>query len=178
MRTRPDETREEWSVMTQVEVWNADETLLHRVSVRHAVGMIWRGVATPGEVQQTARFGPNQVPHVVRHVRYVEQKWLYSRTRATYSREGVLLRDRGQCAYCGRFTATTMDHVRPRSRGGATSWANAVAACESCNARKGDRTPEEAGMPLRWDPYVPTRVQLHFAREATTFTARDPVPVT
>jgi 5-methylcytosine-specific restriction endonuclease McrA len=178
MRTRPDETREEWSVMTQVEVWNADETLLHRVSVRHAVGMIWRGVATPVEVHQTARFGPYQVPLVVRLVRYVEQKWLYSRTRATYSREGVLLRDRGQCAYCGRFTATTMDHVRPRSRGGATSWANAVAACESCNARKGDRTPEEAGMPLRWDPYVPTRVQLHFAREATTFTARDPVPVT
>jgi 5-methylcytosine-specific restriction endonuclease McrA len=128
--------------MTQVEVWNADETLLHRVTVR-----------------------------------YVEQRWLYSRTRATYSREGVLLRDRGRCAYCGRFTATTMDHVRPRSRGGATSWANAVAACEPCNARKGDRTPEEAGMPLRWQPYVPTRVELHFAREAldlarTTSTTR------
>ena len=60
-----------------------------------------------------------------------------------------------------------MDHVLPRSRGGATSWANAVAACEPCNASKGDRTPDEARMPLRWDPYVPTRVQLHFARPTT-----------
>lgn len=154
--------------MTQVEVWNADETLLHRVSVRHAVQMIWRGVATPVQVHATDRIGPYRVPVVVRLVRYVEQKWLYSRTRATYSREGVLLRDRRQCAYCGRFTATTMDHVLPRSRGGATSWVNAVAACEPCNARKGDRTPDEARMPLRWEPYVPTRVQLHFARTSTS----------
>ena len=44
--------------MTQVEVWNADETLLHRVSVRHAVRMIWRGVATPVEVHATAAFRP------------------------------------------------------------------------------------------------------------------------
>ncbi|WP_323099201.1 HNH endonuclease [Intrasporangium sp. YIM S08009] len=152
--------------MTQVEVWNADETLLHRVTVRHAIAMIWRGVATPVSVHDTELFGPYRVPLVVRLVRYVEQKWLYSRTRATYSREGVLLRDRGRCAYCGRYAATTMDHVQPRSRGGATSWANAVAACEPCNARKGDRTPEEAGLPLRWEPYVPTRVQLHLAREA------------
>lgn len=150
--------------MTEVEVWNADETLLHRVTVRHAVRMIWRGVATPVEVHATQRIGPYRVPVVVRLVRYVEQKWLYSRTRATYSREGVLLRDRGQCAYCGRFAATTMDHVLPRSRGGETSRGNAVAACEPCNAGKGDRTPDEARMPLRWDPYVPTRVQLHFAR--------------
>ena len=76
-----------------------------------------------------------QVPLVVRLVRYVEMKWLYSRTRATYSRE-VLLRDKGQCAYCGRFNATTMDHVLPRSGGAATSWLNAVAACDDCNAAR------------------------------------------
>src|SRR5215218_3792192 len=64
--------------MTQVEVRNADETLLHRVSVRHAVRMIWRGVATPVEVHATERIGPYRVPVVVRLVRYVEQKWLYS----------------------------------------------------------------------------------------------------
>jgi 5-methylcytosine-specific restriction endonuclease McrA len=153
--------------MTQVEVWNADETLLHRVSVRHAVNMIWRGVATPVEVHESQTLGPYRVPVIVRLVRYVEQKWLYSRTRATYSREGVLLRDKAQCAYCGRFDATTMDHVVPRSRGGATSWLNAVAACVDCNAHKGSRTPDEARMPLRWEPYVPTRAQLRFARFST-----------
>ena len=151
--------------MTQVEVWNADETLLHRVSIKHAVKMIWRGVAMPVQVHESDTFGPYQVPLVVRLVRYVEQKWLYSKTRATYSREGVVLRDRGRCAYCGRDVATTMDHVIPRSRCGATSWLNAVAACEPCNTRKGNRTPDEAGMPLRWTPYIPTRVQLNFARK-------------
>lgn len=151
--------------MTLVEVWNADETLLQRVSVKHAVKMIWRGIAMPVQVHESDTFGPYQVPLIVRLVRYVEQKWLYSKTRATYSREGVLVRDKGRCAYCGRLTATTMDHVVPRSRGGATSWLNAVAACEGCNARKGNRTPEEAAMPLRWVPYVPTRVQLNFARK-------------
>ena len=125
--------------MTQVEVRNADETLLHRVSVRHAMKMIWRGIATPVEVHESKTFGPYQVPLVVRLVRYVGMKWLYSRTRATYSREGVLLRDKGQCAYCGRFNATTMDHVLPRSRGGATSWLNAVAALR----------PDPGAAPLR-----------------------------
>lgn len=158
--------------MTQVEVWNADETLLHRVSVRHAVHMIWRGVATAVEVHESQTLGPYRVPVVVRLVRYVEQKWLYSRTRATYSRDGVLLRDKRQCAYCGRFAATTMDHVVPRSRGGATSWLNAVAACEPCNAHKGSRTPEEARMPLRWDPYIPTRAQLRFARDGSNAATR------
>ncbi|MFT4009678.1 MAG: hypothetical protein QM655_06495 [Nocardioidaceae bacterium] len=35
-----------------------------------------------------------------------------------------------------------------------------VAACEKCNNRKGDRTPAEAGMRLRFEPCVPTRAQL------------------
>ncbi len=159
--------------MTQVEVWNADETLLHRVSVKHAVKMIWRGIATPVTVHESQTFGPYHVPLVVRLVRYVEQKWLYSKTRATYSRDGVLRRDRGRCAYCG-CVATTMDHVIPRSRGGATSWANAVAACEPCNTRKGSRTPAEAGMPLHWDPYVPTRAELNFATTDRTGTPHPP----
>ena len=150
--------------MTLVEVWNADETLLHRVSVRHAVKMIWRGIATPVEVHESETFGPYQVPLVVRLVRYVEMKWLYSRTRATYSREGVLLRDKGQCAYCGSFNATTMDHVLPRSRGGATSWLNAVAACDDCNAPQGQPDPGRGRHAAAVAGLRPTRVQLRFAR--------------
>jgi 5-methylcytosine-specific restriction endonuclease McrA len=30
-----------------------------------------------------------------------------------------------------------------------------VAACSPCNARKADRTPEEAGMTLQLVPFVP-----------------------
>jgi 5-methylcytosine-specific restriction endonuclease McrA len=50
--------------------------------------------------------------------------------------------------------------VIPRSRGGATSWTNLVAACADCNGRKRDRTPAQAGMPLQVRPFQPTPAQL------------------
>jgi len=53
-------------------------------------------------------------------------------------------------------SATTIDHVHPRSRGGKNIWLNTVAACAPCNQRKGDRTPEEADMRLRITPAAPS----------------------
>jgi 5-methylcytosine-specific restriction endonuclease McrA len=41
-----------------------------------------------------------------------------------------------QCAYCGE-SADTLDHVRPRHKGGATVTTNLVPACRNCNRRKG-----------------------------------------
>ena len=70
------------------------------------------------------------------------------------SRRGVLRRDAHRCAYCGR-AASTIDHVQPRSRGGADSWENLVAACLRCNNLKSDRTPAEMGWQLRWTPKAP-----------------------
>ena len=75
-------------------------------------------------------------------------------TRAL-SRKNILLRDRNTCQFCGRiFTAAelTLDHVVPRSRGGRSSWENLVACCYQCNNRKGDRTPDEAGIKLARRP--------------------------
>jgi len=62
----------------------------------------------------------------------------------------VLARDGRRCRYCGVecFEDLTFDHVFPRSRGGGDNQANLVVACQSCNSRKSDRTPEEAKMPL------------------------------
>lgn len=74
--------------------------------------------------------------------------------RATLSRRAVFARDDNQCQYCGR-TAENIDHVHPRSRGGAHVWENVVASCRPCNSRKENRTPTEAGMRLRKAPYVP-----------------------
>jgi 5-methylcytosine-specific restriction endonuclease McrA len=70
------------------------------------------------------------------------------------SRRGVLRRDAQRCAYCGS-SASTIDHVIPRSRGGADSWENLVACCLRCNNVKGDRTPQEMGWPLRYVPRAP-----------------------
>ena len=71
-------------------------------------------------------------------------------------------RDRHSCAYCGlRFHERELqcEHVLPQSRGGGWTWMNLVTACGACNGRKRDRTPEEAGMPLLYLPYVPSRFE-------------------
>lgn len=41
-----------------------------------------------------------------------------------------------QCAYCGT-NADTLDHVKPRHKGGDTVTTNLVPACGNCNRRKG-----------------------------------------
>lgn len=94
---------------------------------------------------------------MIRLVRYVVASWMYR--PAGFTRAGVLKRDRHTCAYCGA-RATTIDHLLPASRGGAWSWLNTVAACGPCNGRKSDRTPAEARMRLRIQPFEPTRAQL------------------
>lgn len=72
----------------------------------------------------------------------------------------LFARDRRVCAYCGerfRTHALSREHVVPVSRGGRDAWMNVVTACRGCNARKGSRTPEEAGMRLLYLPYIPSR---------------------
>lgn len=71
------------------------------------------------------------------------------------AKAAVLRRDGYCCAYCGS-SASTVDHVHPKSRGGEDTWLNLVAACLHCNQYKKDRTPEEADMQLLWQPFVPS----------------------
>ncbi|MGZ0713096.1 HNH endonuclease (plasmid) [Coraliomargarita sp. W4R53] len=74
------------------------------------------------------------------------------------TRRGVLRRDGHRCAYCSK-SASTIDHVMPRSRGGAGSWENLVACCLRCNNVKGDRTPQEMNWVLRFAPRPPRGAQ-------------------
>jgi len=45
--------------------------------------------------------------------------------------------------------------VIPRSRGGQSVWENIVAACASCNRRKGNRLPREIHMHPAREPKAP-----------------------
>jgi 5-methylcytosine-specific restriction endonuclease McrA len=68
----------------------------------------------------------------------------------------LFARDRHICGYCGTQyveSELTVEHILPVSRGGQYEWPNVVTACRSCNTRKGNRTPEEAHMPLLYVPY-------------------------
>jgi len=100
------------------------------------------------------------VPSVIRLQRYVRVPYY----GIALSRHNVMRRDNYSCQYCGSAKNLTLDHLLPRSRGGETNWLNLVTACSRCNARKGDRTPEEAGLKLRSKPSKPslkTFLQLH-----------------
>ena len=79
--------------------------------------------------------------------------------RPAITNHKLFVRDRNLCAYCGDHfadTCLTCEHIVPVSKGGPDSWMNVVTACRACNHRKGNRTPEQAGMPLLYTPYVPT----------------------
>jgi 5-methylcytosine-specific restriction endonuclease McrA len=141
----------------QIVLLNASYEPLGRVTFQHAVRMLFRQVALVEEQHGDRMIGPHPWPRVIRLVRYVAAHWLHR--PAGWSRNGVLLRDRQTCAYCGRH-ATTIDHVLPRSRGGGSTWSNTVAACASCNHRKANRTPAEARLRLHITPYAPTRAKL------------------
>lgn len=76
------------------------------------------------------------------------------------NRRNLFARDRNQCQYCGRHFPTadlSIDHVVPRAHGGPDTWDNLVCACVRCNARKGGRTPDQAGMKLYRKPERPKR---------------------
>ena len=99
------------------------------------------------------------MPSVVRVLRSFKR----DKIRIKFSRLNIYARDAFTCGYCGEQKPTedlTFDHILPRSRGGKTNWLNITTCCAICNAEKGNRTPEEAGMKLLRQPrkphFVPT----------------------
>lgn len=125
-----------------------------RVSVKHAVTMLWRNVAVVHTADEDRQLGPYAWPKAVELVRKVIRKIRRKFATPRYSKAALLRRDQSTCAYCGG-PGDTMDHVLPKSRGGRAEWLNAVIACSDCNQQKADRTPEEAGMQLLFTPRVP-----------------------
>jgi 5-methylcytosine-specific restriction endonuclease McrA len=98
-----------------------------------------------------------EVPAVVCLRRY------HHRRAVPFTRFNLFLRDAFTCQYCGSHEVAknlTFDHVIPRSRGGKGGFRNIVAACQGCNMKKGNRTPEQAGLKLRRPPRVPSPAEI------------------
>jgi 5-methylcytosine-specific restriction endonuclease McrA len=96
------------------------------------------------------------VPKIVRVLGYDR----LPREQVKLNRRNIYARDGNLCQYCGKTFPTkelTLDHVKPRVQGGGNAWTNLVCACVKCNARKGGRTPEQAGMRLIRVPMKPKR---------------------
>ena len=129
-------------------VLNQSYEPIHVCSARRAIVLVFRGRAEVVESRDenirsvTEEF---PVPSVVRLGFYVR----VPPKPLTLSKRNVLKRDSFQCQYCGTRTGPmTVDHVLPKTRGGRDTWENMVCACLKCNNRKGDRTPEKAGITL------------------------------
>lgn len=145
---------------------NASYEPLSVVAPRRALSLLLRGRvdAVTDETLTLQGVVENlNVPTVIRLRRYIN----VPRRGVSWSRRGVLMRDRHCCIYCGispgglqrgqilRKHDFTIDHIVPRSRGGQNTWTNTACACPFCNQRKGDRTPHEAGMNMLWEPKTP-----------------------
>ncbi len=146
---------------TPVLVLNANFEPLNVCSTARAMGLILVGKA---EIVQNGRGvirTPTRVyerPSVIR-LQYMVHR---PRPRVRLNKREIFRRDGYRCQYCGRVSAhLTLDHVVPKNRGGKYTWDNLVSACPQCNRRKGNRTPQEAGMKLRRLPTEPRATALY-----------------
>jgi len=133
--------------------WEVAATLYARGRVRWEAGEAWfklRGGAR--------RDGTRSSMDINAIIAVGERGRRHGRGKQMVSNKILFARDRYICLYCGRRFAAkelTRDHVTPASRGGRDVYANLATSCRACNARKDDRTPEEARMPLLALPFEP-----------------------
>jgi len=137
---------------------NADYTFLNLIDWKRAVCLLAKGkvevLKQSDSVVQSSGGIEFKIPSIMRLIKLI--RTIY-RTGVSFNKKNILVRDGFKCAYCGeRSQKLTIDHIIPRWRGGDDSFENCVAACKSCNRRKGGRTPSEANMHLTFRPYQPT----------------------
>ena len=135
-------------------VLNASYEPINICAARRALVLVLKGVASAEELSISSVHSARNSVHVPSVIRLLEYRRIPRQTRAL-SRKNILMRDRYTCQYCLKTLNSgelTLDHVIPRSRAGETTWENLVACCHYCNNRKGNRTPEEAGMKLLRQP--------------------------
>ena len=145
--------------MQQVLVLNASYEPLNVCSVRRAHVLVFKGKAEVIEELDRSLHSASDTfpwPHVIRLVHYVRVPRTVKRK---ISRRALFARDGWRCVYCGTTSGRlTLDHVVPRSRGGASTWENVVTSCAPCNLRKGNRLLHEAQMELPHPPRPPAPV--------------------
>jgi 5-methylcytosine-specific restriction endonuclease McrA len=145
--------------MEQTLVLNASYEPLRVVPWQKAVTLLFQGKVEVIAVYDREIHGVTvrvRLPSVLRLLRHVRLRHPFS--DVPFSRNNVYARDDNRCQYCGRVfsvTQLTFDHVLPVARGGRKAWDNIVTCCIACNRRKGDRTPEEAGLRLIRRPRRP-----------------------
>lgn len=149
-----------------VVVFSKNYLPLARINLKRAAVLLVTGQAESLDFSSNRQWeirSPSLVLQVPEHIRLIgsnpERHWKIP----PVSRREVLRRDNHACQYCGSGKRLTLDHVIPRSKGGQHTWNNVVAACESCNSKKGDRLPQEIGMIPKNKPKAPVHPAIAFS---------------
>jgi 5-methylcytosine-specific restriction endonuclease McrA len=135
---------------------------LSTISWQKAVSLLTLGkveIIEEYDQELRSRYLVIKMPAVVRLI----NRFRRGKKAVKFSRRNILARDNWKCQYCGIRVSTeemTQDHVIPRSQGGKTCWENIVTCCSDCNAKKANRTPQQAGMKLRTKPDRPSWVPI------------------
>ncbi|WP_404783867.1 HNH endonuclease [Altericista sp. CCNU0014] len=138
--------------MGKVLVLNASYEPLNITSWRRAIVLLLKEKAEQVEHNGKCVYADLPLPTVIRLRHFVH----LPHKEISLTRRNILNRDGHACQYCSYSGEDlTLDHVMPKSRGGGDSWENIVTACVKCNVKKGNRTPQEARMPLRQNPRRP-----------------------
>jgi 5-methylcytosine-specific restriction endonuclease McrA len=122
-------------ITQNVLVLNSDYSPINICNGRRAIVLL---------LKQKAHFITDKVIRLLDYIRLPYKKLMENRP----TRNLIMKRDGYKCLYCNSTENLTLDHIIPQSRGGDDSWENLVTCCGSCNVKKRNRTPEEAGMPL------------------------------
>ncbi len=151
--------RIEGTGMVQVLVLNASYEPLNITTWRRAIVMMIKGKAESIE-EDSSRIlrADTMLPTVIRLRQFVKVPF----RELPLTRKHIFERDRYTCQYCGTSSCKlSIDHVLPRSRGGADIWENVTTCCLTCNVSKGNRTPKEANMNIKSEPRRPLN-NFHF----------------
>lgn len=155
-----------------VGVMNASFENLGNTKLDRAIQLVVSGRAVVEEAVDgkfISSVGGKSIPYpkIIRLLTYLKVPFTYS--EEFFTKQGVLKRDNHTCGYCRKTSAEgaklTHDHIIPSSRGGTNTWMNAITACTSCNGKKADRTPEEAEMPLLFQPTIPYKIYFNSGKK-------------
>ncbi|MBW4519717.1 MAG: HNH endonuclease [Scytolyngbya sp. HA4215-MV1] len=163
---KPRQHTEVTVLQNSVVVFSKNYLPLARINLKRAIVLLVTGQAESLELTSTQYWqvrSPSLVLQVPEHIRLTagnpERHWKVP----PVNRRELFRRDNHTCQYCGSTKKLTIDHVIPRSKGGGHTWDNVVAACETCNSRKGDRILHETNLILKTKPKAPIHPAVAFA---------------
>lgn len=143
----------------QVLLLNQDSTPLNIITISKAFKLVAKNKVWIDDSQECYEIASVskiiKIPKILILKYYVKLPY----KRASANRKNILRRDNYCCQYCGIDLCdktATLDHIIPKSKGGASNWVNLVTACKDCNLFKGNKSLKETKMQLKSKPKEPS----------------------